>query len=228
VSQNNTRTCWVLKCDIKKFFANIDHAVLERILVEYIPDEEILWLLKLVIKSFSTKDGCGLPLGNLTSQVFVNVYMNVFDQSVKHKLKVRYYMRYADDFVVLSTEREHLEGLIPGMRRFLSDELSLTLHPNKVSIATIASGVDFLGWVHFPDHRVLRASTKRRMLRRIQEYPADKTIQSYLGLLQHGNTFGLREEVFDTVRLLQSDTRNPTSNIRSVDNIALCDTLGSF
>jgi len=201
VNQNNTQTCWALKCDIRKFFANIDHKVLERILGEYIPDEDILWLLRKVIHSFNTGPSRGLPLGNLTSQVFVNVYMNVFDQFMKHRLKAKYYLRNADDFVILSHGRDRLQDLIPEIRKSLFDELKLTLHPNKISIETVAFGVDFLGWVHFIDHRVLRASTRRRMLRRIQECPTDETVQSYLGLLKHGNTFGLREEVLDLAKI---------------------------
>ncbi|MBU2028767.1 reverse transcriptase/maturase family protein, partial [Patescibacteria group bacterium] len=98
VSQNNTRTCWVLKCDIRKFFANIDHDILISILKEYIPDKNIIKLLENVIGSFSSEqyEKIGLPLGNLTSQLFVNIYMNKFDQFVKHKLKTKFYIRYAD------------------------------------------------------------------------------------------------------------------------------------
>ena len=92
VSKNNTRTCWVLKCDIQKFFASIDHETLKDILKRRIEDGDALWLLDKVIDSFHTKEnpGTGLPLGNLTSQLLVNVYMNEFDQLVKHKLKVEY------------------------------------------------------------------------------------------------------------------------------------------
>lgn len=130
----------------------------------------------------------GLPLGNLTSQLLVNIYMNEFDQCVKHKLKAKYYIRYADDFVVLSRDRQWLVHTERYIALFLKERLNLELHPDKVFIKTFASGVDFLGWVHFPDHRVLRTATKRRMLHRIagleQESP---TVQSYLGLLSHGN-----------------------------------------
>ncbi|MEK7565015.1 MAG: reverse transcriptase domain-containing protein, partial [Patescibacteria group bacterium] len=76
VSQNNTKTCWVLKCDIKKFFASINHNVLLSILESYIPDKNIIWLLNEVVSSFETKQNIGLPLGNLTSQLLVNIYMN--------------------------------------------------------------------------------------------------------------------------------------------------------
>jgi len=80
VSKNNTCACWILKCDIRKFFANIDHKILLNILSEYIPDKNILWLLREIISSFNTRPEVGLPLGNLTSQLFVNIYMNRFDQ----------------------------------------------------------------------------------------------------------------------------------------------------
>jgi retron-type reverse transcriptase len=195
-SRNHTRTVWVLKCDIRKFFASIDHAVLFTILEQYITDADILWLLRRVVESFSsTRAGVGLPLGNLTSQLLVNIYMNEFDQFVKHKLKVKYYIRYADDFVFLSEDKELLERLLPQVAFFLEATLKLTLHPNKVSIATFASGVDFLGWVHFPDHRVLRGATKRRMMKALAESPGVATIDSYLGLLRHGNTHDLRDEI---------------------------------
>src|SRR3990167_492758 len=76
VSHNNTKTCWILKCDIRKFFASIDHKILLNILNSYIPDKQIIWLLQEIIESFSVKSDIGLPLGNLTSQLFVNIYMN--------------------------------------------------------------------------------------------------------------------------------------------------------
>ncbi len=190
VSKNNTKTCWVLKCDIKKFFASIDHTSLQYIVVKYINDKNINWLLNQVISSFySTKPDTGLPLGNLTSQLLVNIYMNEFDQFVKHKLKAKYYIRYADDFVVFSEKKEYLKNTISKISNFLNINLKLTLHPNKVYIKTLFSGVDFLGWVHFPDHRVLRITTRRRILKRI----SSTNSISYIGLLSHGNTWKIRE-----------------------------------
>ena len=197
VSRNHTRTCWILKCDIKKFFESIDHEVLIKILESYIPDNDILWLLQEVIKSFSVIPSKGLPLGNLTSQLFCNIYMNEFDQFVKHTLKAKYYIRYADDFILFSYERHWLERQIPLIKNFLAEKLKLTLHPNKVFIKTIVSGVDFLGWVNFPDHRVLRTATKRRMMRRIKENHAPETLNSYIGFLSHGNSRKLEEKILD-------------------------------
>ncbi len=194
VSKNHTRTAWVLKCDIRKFFASIDQKILIQVLGKYIYDEDILHLLKEIVSSFHSKhSGVGMPLGNLTSQLLVNVYMNEFDQFVKHRLKAKYYIRYADDFVIVSSDRVWLQNLIPEITEFLRQNLKLELHPDKVSIRTIASGVDYLGWVNFPDHRVLRTVAKRRMMRRLQESGYKETsVQSYYGLLQHGNSTGLR------------------------------------
>jgi len=198
VSNNHTKSCWVLKCDVRKFFASIDHEILKSILTHHIHDADLVWLLGSVIDSFHTKGtpGAGLPLGNLTSQLFVNVYMNEFDHFMTRQMKVRHYIRYADDFVVLSRDRAWLLQLIPSIVRFLHDQLRLTLHPGKVSIETYASGVDFLGWVHFPHHTTLRTTTKRRILKNCANGPSDETVMSYLGLLQHGNTYKLRTELF--------------------------------
>ncbi|MFH0806702.1 MAG: reverse transcriptase/maturase family protein [Candidatus Brennerbacteria bacterium] len=196
-SCNHIRTCWVLKCDIKKFFASINHATLFGILARSGINERTRWLLQRIIDSFRAGTvGVGLPLGNLTSQLLVNVYMNEFDQYVKHTLKAQCYLRYADDFVVFSPDRVWLEGLLPKIKAFLVERLKLELHPDKVSLRTLASGVDFLGWVHFPDHRVLRTATKRKMLRRVTERPATETLQSYRGLLSHGNARKLERTLF--------------------------------
>lgn len=205
VSRNHHRTCWVLKCDIRKFFASIDHTILLAILREHIPDQNIISLLKNIIDSYhtATMPGVGLPLGNLTSQLFANVYMNVFDQWVKHQLRSHYYARYADDFIFLSRDKFRLEDAIPKIQEFLQTRLKLSLHPNKVFISTFASGVDFLGWVHFPDHRVLRTKTKQRMMRNIKNAICEESLVSYLGLLSHGNTYALREQVIGEYWLWQ-------------------------
>ena len=196
-SKNHTRTCWVLKIDIKKFFASIDHEILSRILSGYIKDNDVRWLLREIIESFNSTTGArvGLPLGNLTSQLFANIYLNPFDQWVKHNLKVKHYLRYADDMVFLSADKQFLINILSEIKNFLQDNLKLNVHPDKIIIKTIASGVDFLGWLHFPAHRILRKSTKRRMFSRIKISPNNQTLQSYLGLLSHGDTFKLQTEL---------------------------------
>ena len=132
VSKNNTKTCWILKCDIRKFFGNINHDVLSGILGEYILDKNLIWLLEKVIRSFYLKPDTGLPLGNLTSQLFANIYMNEFDHFAKHRLKTKYYIRYADDFVILSDNKSWLENQTEPIKIFLSRRLKLELHPNKI------------------------------------------------------------------------------------------------
>ncbi len=194
VSHNHTRTLWVLKCDIRKFFASIDQATLIEIAKQYIPDRDTIWLLSRIIGSFhSTQEGKGLPLGNLTSQLLVNIYMNEFDHFAKHSLKAKHYVRYADDFVIMSHDKPWLEEVLPKVGSYLKERLGLSLHPDKVSITTLASGVDFLGWVHFPDHRVLRTMAKRRMFRGLHLHSDNpQTVQAYLGLIGHGNTKKLK------------------------------------
>lgn len=196
VSRNHTCTCWVLKCDVRKFFASIDHNILKTILARYIHDTDIKELLSCIIGSFhSTRESTGLPLGNLTSQLLVNIYMNEFDQYMKHGLKAKHYIRYADDFVVLSHDRERLTEILQLLANFLRVRLHLELHPEKISIRTIASGVDLLGWVHFPNHRVLRTVTKRRMFARMVGNASEAATASYRGLLRHGNGYKLAEKL---------------------------------
>ena len=110
---------------------------------------------------------------------------------MKHKLKARYYIRYADDFVILSNDKRWLETILVEVGNYLMETLSLHLHPNKVFIKTVTSGIDFLGWVHFPKHRVLRTATKKKMFTRLNE----NNIISYQGLLSHGNGYNLREKL---------------------------------
>ncbi|MEK7465177.1 MAG: reverse transcriptase/maturase family protein [Patescibacteria group bacterium] len=197
VSKNNTRTCYVLKCDIKRFFASVDQKILTRIIERNIGDRDILWLLGQVISSFHmVRSGLGLPLGNLTSQLLANIYMHEFDMFIKQELKGKYYIRYADDFLILSDNKDYLVVLLLKIRAFLHDHLRLSLHEKKVSIESYASGVDFLGWIHFPHHRQIRTITKRRIVRNLKGYPRRETINSYRGLLQHGDTHKLKEVIF--------------------------------
>ena len=213
LSCNNTKTVFVLKCDIRKFFASINHEILKEVLAKYIEDKDIQSLLENIIESFYTPSQSknatyslftsmnnkytlrGLPLGNLTSQRLVNIYMHEFDSFMKQELRVEYYIRYADDFVVLSRDRKYLEEVLVQMEIFLRDKLKLAMHPDKVYIKTYASGVDFLGWVHFPHHRVLRAVTRRRMVAKLKISDIKETKSAYRGMLSHGNTQKLKNTV---------------------------------
>lgn len=198
ISRNNTNTCWVLKGDIRKFFASIDHGILINILKEYISDEDSIWLLAKVINSFQAENDKGLPLGNLTSQLFANVYLNEFDRFIKHKIKAKFYIRYADDFAILSDDRAWLENQVPIIKEFLRARLNLEVHPNKLFIKTMSSGVDFLGWINFPGHKVLRRATKMRMFRKSEENNyKEESLNSYLGMISHGNAFKIKKDLLN-------------------------------
>ena len=195
VSKNYTGSCWALKCDVKKFFAAVDHKILLDLLAKKISDKDILWLLKEVIDSFHSdlEEGKGIPLGNLTSQVFANIYMNEFDQFVKHELKVRNYLRYADDFVILSESRVYLKTLVSKASALLETKLKLSLHPDKIIFRKYTWGIDFLGYVVLPYHILPRTKTKRRMFRKLREKinseNFNQSLESYLGYLSHANAY---------------------------------------
>lgn len=211
-SRNNTRACYVLKCDVRKFFDSIDHGILLEILSRKIKDQKVMNLVREIIGSFNSKQSdlfCkkGVPIGNLTSQIFANIYMNEFDQFVKHKLKIKYYARYTDDFVIISRDREYLLSLISVVSEFLGNVLKLELHPKKVEIISYHKGVDFLGYVVFPHHILIRKKTKKRVIKKLtlrleqyQEGSIEKktflaSFQSYLGVLSHANAYKFSENL---------------------------------
>ena len=208
-SQNYTKPCYVLKCDIKKFFDSVNHEILFSILKRRIKDKDALCLLQESIESYvsAERGRKGIPIGNLTSQLFANIYMNEFDQFVKHEWKVKYYARYTDDFIIVGPNREGLDGYLPRIIEFLDKKLALALHPNKVSIRKFHQGVDFLGYVTLPHHKLLRSKTKGRIFRklrmRVREYKSgvitkqtlEQSLQSYLGVLSHANAYELSQEL---------------------------------
>lgn len=186
-SLNDSRTVYVLKCDIRQFFASVDHSLLLDLLGARIADCRTLELLKVIIDSFATTPGKGIPLGNLTSQLFANVYMHEFDWFVKHQLRQKYYVRYCDDFVIVDRDRQHLLDLTEPISDFLNNRLALTIHPKKVIVRSWDQGVDFLGYVLKPHCTLLRTKTKKRMLKRVDS----TNLSSYLGLCSHANTYEL-------------------------------------
>ena len=212
ISSNNFKPCFALKCDIKKFFETVDHSILLSIIRKRIKDADAMWLLEEIIESFISQHSTlferkGLPIGNLTSQLFANIYLNEFDQFVKHKLKVKYYIRYTDDFVIVAGNKRHLENLIVPVRSFLSDNLALELHPKKITIRKFHQGIDFLGYIVLPCCRLLRTKTRQRIFKklkkRIDEYKngvvskqtLEQSLQSYLGVLSHADTYKLGQEL---------------------------------
>lgn len=188
VSKNYKKPCFALKCDIKKFFVSVDQKILLKIIGRKIQDDNAVWLIKKIVQSFPG----GLPLGNLTSQLFANIYLNELDQFIKHKLKLKFYLRYCDDFVILDSEPVHLNNLVDIISEFLENKLKLALHQDKIIIRKLGQGIDFLGYIILPHYRVLRTKTKRRMLKQIN----DKNLPSYLGLLKHSDSRKIRQKLF--------------------------------
>lgn len=187
-SKNNSQPIFILKCDIRKFFYSIDHKILLDLICREIDNTQVLNLIKIIINSFNIVPGRGLPLGNVTSQLFANIYLNELDQFVKHVLREKYYIRYCDDFVIVNSDRQHLECLVLLLNNFLQERLKLILHPEKIEVRKLTQGIDFLGYVTLSHHRVLRVKTKRRIFKRINKNNA----QSYFGMLAHCKGVGLR------------------------------------
>ncbi|MEK7170888.1 MAG: reverse transcriptase/maturase family protein [Patescibacteria group bacterium] len=191
VSRNYTQPCWALKCDIKKFFDSVDHQILKLMLRERIGDTRMFHLLGQIIDSFAVLPGKGMPLGNLTSQLFANIYMDPFDKFVKHKLNALHYLRYADDFILLSQNPEELMGYFVEISRFLRERLALNVHPNKITFRKLSWGLDFVGYVVRPHHNVPRNKTVRRIKRAVNRSDLDqleKTLPSYIGHLSHARS----------------------------------------
>jgi RNA-directed DNA polymerase len=209
VSANGKLTCYALKMDIKRFFDTIDHQILKTLLKRKIRDEKVTQLIELIIDSFTIQKGkaAGLPLGNVTSQLFANVYLHELDHFVKHVLREPHYLRYCDDFLILSTDYQHLVSILLRIQIFLNQNLRLTLHPKKVTIRKLSQGIDFVGYVLFEHHTLVRSRTKRRMKQKLsstfEEYLMGKTdvssmdqrVQSYLGILSHANQHTLSESI---------------------------------
>ena len=151
---------------------------------------------------FYTPDGCGLPIGNLTSQLFSNVYMNPFDQMVKRLLHFLHYGRYVDDSATISSDRQRLTDAIPLMRDFLKDELCLGMHMGKTQIIDVRYGVEFLGGFILPGRTYMSHAAVRRLRQNIDNLkgsgPAKlyRSINSMLGVLSHFNAHRLSRDLF--------------------------------
>ncbi|MSR85028.1 RNA-directed DNA polymerase [Candidatus Uhrbacteria bacterium] len=137
-----------------------------------------------------------MPIGNLTSQLFANVYMSPFDHYVKEILRVKYYLRYTDDFIILHDDPVALVSLLPSMRFFLQERLALDLHPRKIELRKLKQGIDFLGYVTLSHYRRLRTKTKDRAFRRIEtDGLSNERLQSYLGLLSHCEGYWIKQRL---------------------------------
>jgi len=211
ISQNNTSKVFVLKADIRRYFDEVDHSILLKIIKKKIKDPKVLWLIKKVLSNYSTNKGKGMPLGNLTSQFFANVYLNELDQFVKHKFKAKCYVRYVDDFVILHhTEQQLVEWKIK-ITNFLRKKLLLILHPEKTKIVLAKRGVDFLGLKIFPYHKIIKKRNVCSFKRKLEiicekfdnaEIMYDEVydfLEGWLAYVKNANTYNFRKIMLNKI-----------------------------
>ena len=195
VSKNNHKACYFLKADIKHYFDTVDHQILFNILARKIEDEKVIWLIKQIFDNHKTiESGKGMPLENLTSQFFANVYLNELDQYVKHFLKAKYYIRYVDDFIILHGSIDQLQQYEKEINKFLKEKLSLELHPDKSKILKLQKGANFLGFRIFYNHKLIRKKNLKKFERKFnklkKEYnegviKRERVIEKFEGWIAH-------------------------------------------
>ncbi len=233
ITKGNTQKAYYLQVDVRSFFVSLKKHILFELIKKQVKNREILWLAETIIfynptrnyyrksqmslfdlipdhKSlFKVAPDQGLPIGNLTSQFFANVYLNEFDQFVKHKLKVKYYLRYVDDLLLLSQDKDELKIWRDEIDRFLQDKLKLKLHPQKQILQTVDKGIDFVGFIVKPDYSLIRRGIVKNLKAKLWEFnqaPKEtdgekikqilSMVNSYYGQFKHAKTFGLRQKLW--------------------------------
>ena len=198
---------YCLKCDIKQYFPNINHNILSDIIGQTIRCSDTLELLDGIICSHNSIEGKSIPIGNLTSQLFANVYLNELDYYMKQHLKIKLYIRYVDDFIVLDDDKKTLGELKNNVEVFLKKKLCLALN-HKSGIAPVDRGVDFLGYRTWADYKIIRKRSIRNIRRAMRKLKKDgkthgeikKTLASWFGYCQHADTYKLRKKIIGEIK----------------------------
>lgn len=232
VSKNNSRNCFVLKADVRHYFETVDQDILLQIISRKITNENILWLIKQILKNYESKEKeKGMPLGNLTSQFFANVYLNELDQFVKHKLKAKYYIRYVDDFIILHNSKKILRLFKEKIDEFLRIKLNLELHPDKSKILNLNQGISFLGFRNFYHHKLVRRKNIRKFEKKFFKFKElykkeiierEKVIESFegwLAFITHANTYKYRKHLIRTLnKHFPIEKQKEITNIKKHEN----------
>ncbi len=220
-TENNSRIAFCLKADIKHYFEEVNHNTLIEIINRKIKDEKVIWLIKRILNNapnsfVGANEFCkkGMPLGNLTSQFFANVYLNDLDYFIKNILKIKNYIRYVDDFVILHNFKEQLEIWKEEIDKFLREKLRLELHPQKTKIIPLSQGVDFVGFRNFYYYNLLRKRNIKNILFKIKQYrqgeiSKEKILESFQGwnaYAKWANSFKLRKEI---VKKIYANNQHP-------------------
>ncbi len=204
-AEKEYKQVWVLKCDIKKFFFNIDHNILYSLLKKKIKDKYFLEFSKKII--YENTGEVGIPIGNFSSQYFANIYMTELDRYIKEKLKIKYSIRYMDDFVLLLKNKQKAKEILIEIKKFLLEKLKLELN-SKTAYFKAQQGINFCGFRIWKTHKLIREQSKKKMKRKMKTfqklYKKDKIelayitacINSWKGHAKHANTYNLINKMF--------------------------------
>lgn len=203
--RDTEQTKYCLKMDIKKFYPSIDHEVLKSIIRRKIKDYKLLNLLDGIIDSAP-----GVPIGNYLSQFFANLYLSYFDHWLKEDMQVRYYYRYADDMVVLGESKEHLHSILNEINIYLNNKLNIQLKGNYQIFPVEARGIDFVGYVFYHTHILMRKTIKKRFCKRVAKlHKKNIPIQDFkqqicpwLGWAKHCNSKHLLKKIIPNEKVL--------------------------
>lgn len=202
---------YAIKGDIHHYFQSISHDILKLEIRRYISDKALLKILDRIIDHNGIfPPGVGIPVGNLTSQLFANVYLNKLDQFVKHGLKVKYYVRYMDDFIILSEDPAQLRHILAEIENFLHQELRLELNP-KTTILAAKNGINFVGYIHYADHKKIRKAAMRRLKKLLRAFETgeveleyfDRSVESRFGHMGHADTYQLIRDTREAIKELK-------------------------
>ena len=188
--KDRTGTQYCLKLDIRKFYPSVDHVILKQILRRKFKDEDLLWLLDEIIDSTE-----GLPIGNYLSQYFANFYLTYFDHWLKEVKRVKYYFRYADDIVILNSNKPALHQLLLEISNYLQAELKLDVKKNYQVFPVAARGIDYIGYRFYHTHTLLRKSIKKAFARMMAKNPNPKSMAAYYGWAKHCNSKNLLKKL---------------------------------
>lgn len=188
--KSETETNYCLKLDIRKFYPNVDHDILKSLLRRKFKDKDLLWLLDEIIDSAP-----GLPIGNYLSQYLANFYLSYFDHFIKEVLQVKYYFRYADDLVILHNDKSYLHQILNLIKIYFKEHLKLEVKENWQVFPVKDRGIDFVGYVHFHTHVLLRKRIKQNYARMLKKNPNISSIASYKGWLKHCNSKNLQKKL---------------------------------
>lgn len=183
-------TFYCLKLDVKKFYPSINHDILKSMFLRKFKDWDFLNMIFEIIDSAS-----GVPIGNLLSQSFANLYLTPFDHWIKETMKVKHYFRYMDDIVILSPDKEQLHSILAQIREYWKTKLKLTIKENYQIFPVASRGIDFVGYVHYHQGLTLiRPRIKKRFIRMMRYNPKNASVASYCGWFKHGNCINLQKK----------------------------------